>query len=89
MKSNPPQIAAPNLNRRCERVILPTKFECLQKSIDFGRRHLVYIVSQCLTCYNPHCSHRERDYLPPIRDVLDEAATTTMDEIDMPSYIGG
>ena len=30
-----------------------------------------------------------RDYLPPIRDVPDEVATLTMDQVEVKSYVGG
>ena len=31
----------------------------------------------------------ERDHLPPIRDVLEEVQTLTMDQIEVKSYVGG
>ena len=45
-------IASPNLNGRCERVILTIKSECLSKSILFGKRHLDHVLAEFTEYYN-------------------------------------
>jgi len=81
--------ASPNLNGRCERFIGTIKWECLDKFIIFGKRHLDYITGEFVDYYNHHRSHMERDWLPPIRDVPDEVKTLTMEQIEVKSYVGG
>jgi putative transposase len=89
MKTNPLPKGSLNLNGRCERFIETIKLECLRKFIVFGKRHLDYIVSEFVTYYNTKRAHMERDHLPPIRDVPEEVATLTMDQIEVKSYVGG
>ena len=68
VKPNALPKASPNLNGRCERVILTIKSEALSKFIVFGKRHLDYIVSEFTDYYNTRRAHMERDHLPPIRE---------------------
>ena len=89
MKTNPLPKGSPNLNGRCERFIGTIRWECLDKFIIFGKRHLDYVVGEFVDYYNHHRSHMERDWLPPIRDVPDEVKTLTMDQIEVKSYVGG
>ncbi len=89
MKTNPLPKGSPNLNGRCERFIGTIRWECLDKFIIFGKRHLDYVVGEFVDYYNHHRSHMERDWLPPIRDVPDEVATLKMDQIEVKSYVGG
>ncbi len=89
MKTNPLPKGSPNLNGRCERFIGTIRWECLDKFIIFGKRHLDYVVGEFVDYYNHHRSHMERDWLPPIRDVPDEVETLTMEQIEVKSYVGG
>jgi len=89
MKTNPLPKGSPNLNGRCERFIGTIRWECLDKFIIFGKRHLDYVVSEFVDYYNHHRSHMERDWLPPIRDVPDEVETLRLDQIEVKSYVGG
>ncbi len=81
--------ASPNLNGRAERIIGTLRWECLDKFIIFGKRHLDYLVSEFVDYYNHSRSHMERDWLPPIREEPDEVETLTMDQIEVKSYVGG
>ncbi len=81
--------ASPNLNGRCERIIGTLRWECLDKFIVFGKRHLDYLVSEFVEYYNTRRAHMERDHLPPIRDVPEEVETLTMDHIEVKTYVGG
>lgn len=89
MKTNPLPKGSPNLNGRCERFIGTIRWECLDKFIVFGKRHLDHIVSEFVIYYNTRRSHMERDYMPPIREVPEEVETLTMDQIEVKSYVGG
>jgi putative transposase len=57
--------------------------------IVFGKRHMDYLIAEFVTYYNTRRSHMERNHLPPIRDVPEEVATLTMDQIEVKSYVGG
>ena len=89
MKTNPLPKASPNLNGRCERFVGTIRWECLDKSIVFGRRHLDYLISDFVNYYNHHRAHMERDNLPPIRTVPEEVKTLSLDQIEVRSYVGG
>ena len=77
------------MNGRCERFVGTIRWECLDKFIVFGKRHLDYLISEFVTYYNTRRAHMERDYLPPIREAPKELATLSMDDIEMKSYVGG
>ena len=89
MKTNPLPKASPNLNGRCERFVGTIRWECLDKFIIFGKRHLDFLISELVTYYNTRRAHMERDYLPPIRDVPEQVKTLTMDQIEVKEYVGG
>ena len=89
MRTNSLPKASPNLNGRCERFIGTIRWECLDKFIVFGRRHLDYLVSEFASYYNNQRSHMERDWLPPVREAPEEVDTLTMDQIEVKSYVGG
>ncbi len=89
MKTNPLPKRSPNLNGRCERFIGTIKWECLDKFIVFGKRHLDYLISEFTSYYNTKRSHMERDWLPPIREEPDEVETLKLDQIEVKSYVGG
>ena len=89
MKSNPLPKASPNLNGRCERYVGTIRWECLDKFIIFGKRHLDHLISEFTSYYNHHRAHMERDHLPPIPDVPEEVETLKLDEIEVKSYVGG
>ena len=89
MKTNPLPKASPNLNGRCERLIGTIRWECLDKFLIFGKRHLDYLISEFVTFYNHHRAHMERDNLPPIREVPDEVASLTLNEVVVKSHVGG
>ena len=77
------------MNGRCERFIGTIRWECLDKFIIFGKRHLDYLISEFTFYYNTRRSHMERDNLPPVRNVPDEVETLKMDQIEVKSYVGG
>ena len=81
--------ASPNLNGRCERFIGTLRWECLDKFIVFGKRHLDYLVGEFMEYYNNHRSHMERDWLPPVREEPEEVDTLKLDQIEVKSYVGG
>jgi putative transposase len=89
MKTNPLPKGSPNLNGRCERFIGTIRWECLDKFILFGKRHLDYLISEFVTFYNHHRAHMERDNLPPIREVPTEVETLSLDQIVVTSHVGG
>ncbi|TWT60636.1 integrase core domain-containing protein [Rubinisphaera italica] len=89
MKTNPLQIASPNLNGRCEWIIETIKLECLNKFIVFGKKHLDYLTDEFTSHNNTKRSHRERDNLPPIREEPGEVATISIDQIEVKKYDGG
>jgi putative transposase len=82
-------ITSPNLNGRCERVILTLKYECLFKFILFGKAHLDHVVQSFVVYYNARRSHMEREHLPPIRNEPDEVQKFQRSTIEMKSYVGG
>lgn len=81
--------ASPNLNGRCERIIGTIRWECLDKFVIFGKRHLDYLISEFVTYYNGVRAHSERDHLPPIRTEPDEVETIKMDQVVIKSHVGG
>ncbi len=76
VRTNALPIASPNLNGRCERVILTIKSECLSKFILFGKRHLDYVLAEFTEYYNTVRSSMVRDHLPPVRDSEPEQIAT-------------
>lgn len=89
MKTNPLPKGSPNLNGRCERFISTIRWECLDKFIVFGKRHLDYLVSAFVSYYNQHRSHMERDHLPPIREAPDDVDTLLLEQVEVTSHVGG
>ena len=81
--------ASPNLNGRCERVIGTIKWECLDKFIVFGKRHLDYLVSEFVDYYNTTRSSMVRDHLPPIREEPEKVESLKLDQIEVRSHVGG
>ena len=66
-----------------------SKLECLNKFIVFGKRHLDYLLAEFTNYYNEHRSHSQRDNLPPVRKVPDEADAVKLDQIEVKSHVGG
>ena len=90
MKTNPLPKGSPNLNGRCERFVGTIRWECLDKFIIFGKRHLDYIISEFVCYYNRDRAHMERDYLPPVRDSEPvEVKSLKLSEIVVKSHVGG
>ena len=89
VKTNPLPKGSPNLNGRCERFVGTIRWECLDKFIIFGKRHLDYLILEFVTYYNTQRSHMERDHLPPVREVPDEVEPLNLDQIEVKSYVGG
>jgi transposase InsO family protein len=56
------------MNGRCERFVGTIRWECLDKFIIFGKRHLDYLVSEFVEYYNTTRSSMVRGYLPPVRE---------------------
>lgn len=88
LRRNPVQLSM-WMNGRCERFIETIKLECLRKFIIFGKRHLDHLVSEFVDYYNHRRSHMEREHLPPVRQEPEEAATVTMDQVEVKEYVGG
>jgi len=80
---------SPNLNGRCERFIGTIRWECLDKFIIFGKKHLDYLVTEFVSYYNERRSHTECDHLPPLGKVPDEVEKLSMDQIVVKSHVGG
>lgn len=89
LRTNKLPKASPNLNGRCERVILTIKSECLSKFLMFGKRHLDYLLAEFVEYYNTARSSMVRDHLPPMREGPEEVETLTMDQVEVKSYVGG
>jgi putative transposase len=81
--------ASPNLNGRCERYVGTIRWECLDKFIIFGKRHLDYLVAEFTDYYNHHRSHMERDHLPPVRGEPEEVEKLCLDQVQIRSFVGG
>ena len=82
-------ITSPNLNGRCERVILTLKYECLFKFILFGKAHLDHVVKSFVSYYNARRAHMEREHLPPIREIPDAVLKFKRETVEIKSYVGG
>jgi len=90
MKTNPLPKGSPNLNGRCERFVGTIRWECLDKFIVFGKRHLDYLISEFVSYYNNHRSHMEREHLPPVRSGDPEKVQTLkLSEVVVKSHVGG
>ena len=90
MKTNPLPKGSPNLNGRCERFIGTIRWECLNKFLIFGKRHLDYVISEFVSYYNHHRAHMEREYLPPVRSTEPEQIETLkLSEVFVKSHVGG
>ena len=89
LRTNALPKASPNLNGRCERFMGTIHWECLDKFIIFGKRHLDYLVADFVDYYNTKRAHMERDHLPPIRSEPEEVNTLRLDQIEVKSYVGG
>ena len=81
--------ASPNLNGRCERFIGTLRWECLDKFIVFGKRHLDYLISEFVDYYNTTRSSMVRDHLPPVRQTPDDIETLKLDQVEVVSHVGG
>lgn len=81
--------ASPNLNGRSERLIGTIRWECLDKFIIFGKRHLDHLVAEFVDYYNSARSHTERDHLPPVSESPEEVDALTVQQIEVKSYVGG
>lgn len=80
--------ASPNLNGRVERIIGTLRWECLDKFIVFGKRHLDYLVSEFVDYYNTTRSSMVRDHLPPVRSEPEEVESLKLDQIEVRSHVG-
>ena len=90
MKTNPLPKGSPNLNGRCERFVATIRWECLDKFIIFGKRHLDYVISEFVSYYNHRRAHMERENLPPVRSAEPEQVETLrLDEVVIKSHVGG
>ena len=89
MKTNRLPKGSPNLNGRCERFVGTIRWECVDKFIVFGKRHLDYLISEFVSYYNHHRAHMEREHLPPIREAPHEVETLPLDQIEVRSHVGG
>jgi len=81
--------ASPNLNGRCERFVGTIRWECLDKFIIFGKRHLDYLCQEFTRYYNEKRSHMECGHLPPLAEPPEEVATLKPSEVRIRSYVGG
>ncbi len=89
VETNPLPKASPNLNGRCERFVGTLKWECLDKFIIFGKRHLDFLTAEFTEYYNMKRAHTERSHLPPIGEEPEEVDTLDLDQIKVRSYVGG
>ena len=89
VKTNALPKASPNLNGRCERFIGTIRWECLDKFIIFGKRHLDHLLSEFARYYNEKRAHSEREHLPPIRELPADVETLSPDQIEVKTYFGG
>ncbi len=80
---------SPNLNGRCERLILTIKQELLSKFIVFGKRHLDYLITEFVEYYNTTRAHSAREGLPPIRVIPDEVDSVSIDQVTTKTHVGG
>jgi len=80
--------ASPNLNGRCERFVGTIRWECLDKFVIFGKRHLDYLCQEFTHYYNEKRSHMECGHLPPLADVPEEVDTLKPTEVRVREYVG-
>jgi putative transposase len=81
--------ASPNLNGRCERFVGTIRWECLDKFIIFGKRHLDYLCSEFTRYYNEKRAHSECQNLPPLGDIPEEVETLPPSQLEVREYVGG
>ena len=89
LRTNALPKASPNLNGRVERYVGTLRWECLDKFIIFGKRHLDYLVAEFTSYYNTKRAHMQRDHLPPVRQGPEEVDTIKLDEVEVKPYVGG
>ena len=77
------------MNGRVERIIGTLRWECLDKFIVFGKRHLDYLVSEFVDYYNTARSSMVRGNLPPVRQEPNEVDTLKIDQVEVRSHVGG
>ena len=78
------------MNGRVERYVGTLRWECLDKFIIFGKRHLDYLVSEFTNYYNRERAHSSRENLPPTSlDPPEEQETIDLDEIVVDERLGG
>lgn len=81
--------ASPNLNGRCERFVGTIRWECLDKFIIFGKRHLDHLCTEFTDYYNRHRSHMCCGHLPPTGEEPEEVEKLSLDEVEVKSFVGG
>ena len=89
VRSNKLPKASPNLHGWCERFVGTLRWECLDKFIIFGKRHLDYLLAEFTDYYNRTRSSMVRDHLPPVRDVPNEVETVNREQITVRRHVGG
>ncbi|MBI1314207.1 transposase [bacterium] len=77
------------VNGRCERFIGTLRWECLDKFVIFGKKHLDHLLAEFTAYYNSSRSSMVRDHLPPIREIPDEVETLKLDQIAVRRHVGG
>ena len=55
-------VASPNMSPFVERFIRSIKYECLNKMLIFGERHLRYIISEYMDFYHHHRPHQSLNH---------------------------
>jgi transposase InsO family protein len=58
-------IQAPNANAYAERWVRTVRFDCLDRILILGRRHLEHVLRVYRHHYNKHRPHRALDLVPP------------------------
>lgn len=89
VKNNALPKASPNLNGRCERFVGTIRWECLDKFIIFGKRHLDFLCTEFTQYYNEKRAHSLRDHLPPLAPVPEEVPSLNSSQVSIKEYVGG
>ncbi len=88
VKRNTPM--SPNLRAHVERFIQTLKFECLNRFVIVGEKHLDHICRVWSRHYNEERPHSSRDHLPPdFTAVPEEVTSIRVNEIVCNSKLGG
>jgi putative transposase len=80
-------IQAPNANAYAERWVRTVRFDCLDRILILGRRHLEHVLRVYLRHYNEHRPHGALDLVPP--EGRDPTPLDALDRLQRRDLLGG